>query len=69
MQFQQTIQRLEIERDHYRKEYINCRDEQRKTSEKDNVNIKFEKNARIKLYYNILFVTNYRLSCGHEFVN
>ncbi|KAG5335528.1 CP135 protein, partial [Acromyrmex heyeri] len=33
---QQTIQRLEIERDHYRKEYINCLGEQRRTS--DNVN-------------------------------
>ncbi|XP_011647939.1 centrosomal protein of 135 kDa isoform X2 [Pogonomyrmex barbatus] len=31
---QQTIQRLEVERDHYRKEYINC-DEQRKSADKD----------------------------------
>ncbi|XP_036150015.1 centrosomal protein of 135 kDa isoform X2 [Monomorium pharaonis] len=36
---QQTIQRLEIERDHYRKEYINCRDEQRRASDKDNADL------------------------------
>ncbi|KYM81307.1 hypothetical protein ALC53_08254 [Atta colombica] len=36
---QQTIQRLEIERDHYRKEYINCLDEQRRTSDKDNADL------------------------------
>ncbi|KYN02704.1 hypothetical protein ALC62_06504 [Cyphomyrmex costatus] len=36
---QQTIQRLEIERDHYRKEYINCRDEQRRISDKDNTEL------------------------------
>lgn len=36
---QQTIQRLEVERDHYRKEYINCRDEQRRTSDKDNADL------------------------------
>ncbi|KAL0118049.1 hypothetical protein PUN28_009021 [Cardiocondyla obscurior] len=33
---QQTIQRLEIERNHYRKEYINCRNEQHRASDKDN---------------------------------
>ncbi|XP_020277537.1 centrosomal protein of 135 kDa-like isoform X2 [Pseudomyrmex gracilis] len=33
---QQSIQRLEAERDHYRKEYLNCRDEQRRTADKDN---------------------------------
>lgn len=37
VQLQQSIQRLEGERDHYRKEYINCRDEQRRLSDKDNV--------------------------------
>ncbi|KYN32569.1 hypothetical protein ALC56_13050 [Trachymyrmex septentrionalis] len=36
---QQTIQRLEIERDHYRKEYINCLDEQRRTSDKDTADL------------------------------
>ncbi|KYQ59569.1 hypothetical protein ALC60_01410 [Trachymyrmex zeteki] len=36
---QQTIQRLEMERDHYRKEYINCRDEQRRISDKDNADL------------------------------
>ncbi|XP_025989831.1 centrosomal protein of 135 kDa isoform X2 [Solenopsis invicta] len=36
---QQTIQRLEIERDHYRKEYINCRDEQRRVFDKDNADL------------------------------
>ncbi|XP_014476061.1 PREDICTED: centrosomal protein of 135 kDa isoform X3 [Dinoponera quadriceps] len=36
---QQSIQRLEAERDHYRKEYINCREEQRRVSEKDNVEL------------------------------
>ncbi|KYN16644.1 hypothetical protein ALC57_11153 [Trachymyrmex cornetzi] len=36
---QQTIQRLEMERDHYRKEYINCLDEQRRTSDKDNADL------------------------------
>ncbi|XP_071644763.1 uncharacterized protein [Temnothorax longispinosus] len=36
---QHTIQRLEMERDHYRKEYINCRDEQRRTFDKDNADL------------------------------
>ncbi|XP_011137532.1 centrosomal protein of 135 kDa isoform X2 [Harpegnathos saltator] len=36
---QQSIQRLEAERDHYRKEYINYREEQRKVSEKDNTEL------------------------------
>lgn len=40
LQLQQSIQRLETERDHYRKEYINCREEQRRASEKDNVRLK-----------------------------
>ncbi|XP_050457150.1 centrosomal protein of 135 kDa isoform X1 [Cataglyphis hispanica] len=36
---QQTIQRLETERDHYKKEYINCRDEQYRVSDKDNADL------------------------------
>ncbi|XP_011883028.1 PREDICTED: centrosomal protein of 135 kDa [Vollenhovia emeryi] len=36
---QQTIQRLELDRDHYRKEYINCRGEQRRSSDKDNADL------------------------------
>ncbi|XP_011329038.2 centrosomal protein of 135 kDa isoform X2 [Ooceraea biroi] len=36
MSLQQSIQRLEAERDYYRKEYINCRDEQHRVSNKDN---------------------------------
>ncbi|XP_011052549.1 PREDICTED: centrosomal protein of 135 kDa isoform X2 [Acromyrmex echinatior] len=36
---QQTIQRLEVERDHYRQEYINCLDAQRRTSDKDNADL------------------------------
>jgi len=43
MQLQQSIQRLEAERDHYRKEYINCRNEQRRLSDKDNVRIESKK--------------------------
>ncbi|XP_071559651.1 uncharacterized protein [Temnothorax nylanderi] len=39
LQLQHAIQRLEIERDHYRKEYINCRDEQRRTFDKDNADL------------------------------
>lgn len=65
MQLQQSIQRLEGERDHYRKEYINCRDEQRRLSDKDNVRIE-SKNKKIVIY---LFVINCRLTCGHEFMN
>jgi len=64
---QQIIQRLEIERDHYRKEY-NCRNEQHRTSDKDNVNIKSEK-IHVQKIIILLFVINYRLICGHEFVN
>jgi len=40
VQLQQSIQRLEAERDYFRKEYINCRDEQYTTSDKDNVRIR-----------------------------
>lgn len=47
LQLQQSIQRLETERDHYRKEYINYREEQRKVSEKDNVRMKTERNHKI----------------------
>ncbi|KAL6426094.1 hypothetical protein ACFW04_008989 [Cataglyphis niger] len=36
---QQTIQRLEAERDHYKKEYINCRDEQYRVSDKNNADL------------------------------
>lgn len=36
---QQSIERLETERDHYKKEYINCQNEQRRASDKDNVDL------------------------------
>ncbi|XP_032671730.1 centrosomal protein of 135 kDa isoform X2 [Odontomachus brunneus] len=36
---QQSIQRLEAERNHYKKEYINYREEQRRVSERDNVEL------------------------------
>ncbi|EFN60931.1 Centrosomal protein of 135 kDa [Camponotus floridanus] len=36
---QQSIQQLKTERDHYRKEYINCRDEQHRASDKDNADL------------------------------
>ncbi|KMQ96415.1 centrosomal protein [Lasius niger] len=36
---QHSIQRLEAERDHYKREYINCRDEQHRASDKDNVDL------------------------------
>ncbi|XP_072746619.1 centrosomal protein of 135 kDa [Anoplolepis gracilipes] len=39
MSLQQSIQRLEAERDHYKKEYINCRDERRRASDKDNADL------------------------------
>nr|XP_012228872.1 PREDICTED: centrosomal protein of 135 kDa isoform X3 [Linepithema humile] len=39
LSLQQSIQRLEAERDHYRKEYINCRDEQRRLSDKNNADL------------------------------
>lgn len=66
MQLQQSIQRLEGERDHYRKEYINCRDEQRRLSDKDNVRIASNKTKQNIIYH---FVINCRLTCGHEFMN
>ncbi|XP_029664442.1 centrosomal protein of 135 kDa-like isoform X1 [Formica exsecta] len=39
MSLQQSIQRLEAERDHYKKEYINYRDEQYRVSDKDNADL------------------------------
>lgn len=48
LQLQQSIQRLEAERDHYKKEYINYREEQRRISERDNVRMKFERNHKIQ---------------------